>query len=65
MAETTVSKVSQIEARAQKAYDAEDRQWFYEAPLDHLTLLWGICCATGAAYDDEVYDALADRGWFD
>jgi len=60
-----VSKVSQIEARAQKAYDADDRQWFYTAPLDHLTMLWGIACAAGAAYDDEVYDALDQRGWFD
>ena len=61
-----VSKVAQIEARAQKAYDEEDQGWFDAAPLDHLTLLWGIACATmHLACDDEVYEALDKRGWFD
>jgi hypothetical protein len=62
-----VSKVQAIEARAQAAYDQDDRKWFYDAPLDHLAVLWGIACAnlSGASWDDEVFDALAERGWFD
>lgn len=65
MATTTApSKVQQIEAAAQSAYDAGEGDWFRCAPLDHLTMLWGIACATGVAYDDELYDELARRGWF-
>lgn len=65
MSDTSMSKVQTIEARAQAAYEREDQAWFDSAPLDHLAVLWGIACATGAAWDDEVYDALDKRGWFD
>jgi hypothetical protein len=66
MAET-VSKVATITASADAAYDKDDREWFYNAPLDHLAVLWGIACAniSGASWDDEVFDALAARGWFE
>jgi len=51
---------------AMAAYDREDRAWFYALPTESLTFLWGVACAniSGAAWDDEVYDALAVRGWF-
>jgi hypothetical protein len=62
-----VSKVAGIEARADKAYEAEDEAWFFNAPLDHLAVLWGIACARdmGASWDDEVFEALDRHGWFD
>ena len=52
---------------ADAAYEREDQGWFYAQPLDTLTFLWGIACASvsGASWDDEVYDALAARNWFD
>jgi hypothetical protein len=52
---------------AMAAYDREDQGWFDAAPTDVLAFLWGIACSdvSGAAWDDEVYDALATRGWFD
>lgn len=63
----SVSKVAQIQTLADAAYDRDDRQWFYNAPLDYLCVLWGIACANpfGASWDDEVFDALAERGWFE
>ena len=63
----TPSKVAAIRARADAAYEKDDRAWFYNAPLDHLAVLWGLACATmaGASWDDEVFDALAARGWFE
>lgn len=65
MTTETVSKVAKIEARAGKAYDGGDFEWFNNAPLDHLAVLWGIACVQDAAWDDEVYDALDRRGWFE
>lgn len=52
---------------AMAAYDREDQEWFNALPTESLTFLWGIACAdvSGAAWDDEVYDALAPRGYFD
>lgn len=61
----TKSKIQVLEQRAQVAYDKDDRRWFYDQPLANLTALWGVACAAGAAWDDEVFDALAERGWFD
>jgi hypothetical protein len=54
---------------AYAAYDAEDREWFYNQSTETLEALWVICCRVndgllGAAWDDEVYDALAERGYF-
>lgn len=64
---STMSKVTAIQQCADAAYERQDQEWFDTAPLDHLAVLWGIACATlaGASWDDEVYDALAKRGWFD
>jgi hypothetical protein len=61
------SKAQVLLADATAAYDREDQAWFNAAPTDTLAFLWGIACAdvSGAAWDDEVYDALASRGWFD
>jgi hypothetical protein len=65
MTTETKGKLQQIQERAQTAYDAEDINWFRDQPLSHLAVLWGACCAEGAAYDDEVYDALDERHWFE
>ncbi len=51
---------------ATAAYDREDQAWFDALPTDALTFLWGVACTSlTAAWDDEVFDALASRGWFD
>jgi len=60
-----VSKAATIMTGADAAYDREDQAWFDALPTESLTLLWGVAVATGASWDDEVYDALASRGWFD
>jgi hypothetical protein len=62
-----VSKAATIIAGADAAYDREDQAWFDALPTESLTLLWGVACATlaGASWDDEVFDALAKRGWFE
>jgi hypothetical protein len=60
-----VSKVQMIEARADKAYLTLDQAWFNALPDIDLGVLWGIACAQGAAWDDEVYEALAARGFFE
>jgi hypothetical protein len=67
MSTVTVSKAATIIASADAAYDREDQAWFDALPTESLTLLWGVACAniSGASWDDEVYDALAERGWFD
>jgi hypothetical protein len=61
------SKAQVLLTDAMAAYDREDQGWFDAAPTDVLAFLWGIACSdvSGAAWDDEVYDALATRGWFD
>lgn len=61
----TKSKIQVLEERATQAYDKEDQKWFYDQPTDVLAALWGVACAAGAAWDDEVFDALAERGWFE
>lgn len=60
-----MSKVSDLQARANKAYDNEDQRWFDALPGTDLGVLWGLACSEGVAYDDEVYEALDRRGWFD
>jgi hypothetical protein len=59
------SKVRMLMARAEKAYAAENRGWFTALPTADLAALWGVACVTEAPWDDEVYDALAARGWFE
>lgn len=61
------SKVQVIEEAADKAYDKEDQAWFDKQPLDVLGVLWGLVCASpmGRSWDDEVFDALDKRGWFE
>lgn len=59
--------MSDLTARADVAYDAEDRAWFYSLGNLDLLALWELCCdiETMPAYDDEVFDALAARDYFD
>lgn len=54
-------------AGADAAYDREDEVWFFNQATDDLVALWAIACDInqGAAWDDEVYEALAARGHFD
>lgn len=56
-----------ITTRAAVAYDAEDQSWFNALGNLELLALWELCCdiETMPAYDDEVFDALAARGYFD
>ena len=51
---------------AEAAYDRDDRDWFYNQTTEDLEFMWSIACDInrGAAWDDEVYDALAERGYF-
>lgn len=56
-----------IELAADLAYDRDDHAWFYAQSTSDLMTLWALCCDinTMPAYDDEVYDALAERGHFE
>lgn len=58
--------MKQLIQDANAAYARDDREWFYNQSTDNLVVLWAICCDInqGAAWDDEVYDALAERGYF-
>lgn len=60
------SATTTLTARADAAYDAEDRDWFYAQSTEDLVALWALCCdiETMPSYDDEVYDALASRNYF-
>ena len=51
---------------AMRAYEDNDYDFFYSLSDDELVTLWKSCLITatnpyGAAYDDEVYDAISDR----
>lgn len=61
------SKVRDLMTAANTAYDAENTAWFEALPTEDLAALWGVACTSpgGASWDDEVYDALAERGWFE
>jgi hypothetical protein len=67
----TPSKVQVIEARAAKAYESDNpdrdkvQAWFNALPDVDLGVLWGIACTQGASWDDEVFEALDQRGWFE
>lgn len=51
---------------ATAAYEREDQGWFNSQTTEVLSALWSIACDidVGAAWDDEVYEALALRGFF-
>ena len=62
--------MSSLNERADAAYERQDREWFYALPTEDLEALWaqvsGPNLFTPAGpWDDEVYDALAERGWFE
>ncbi len=59
------SKVAALQSAADKAYEEGHDSWFGALPTEDLTALWGVACAEGADWDDEVHDTLAERGWFD
>lgn len=60
-----MSRVAGLMVDAAKAYDREDSDWFARQPTDALAALWGAACVSEYAWDDEVYDELDRRGWFD
>lgn len=60
------SKITTLQDEADKAYFAQDKGWFESLPTEDLTALWGVACSTeGGSWDDEVFDALDRRGWFE
>lgn len=51
---------------ADEAYDYRDDEWFENRSDLELLLLWAHCTANvDINWDDEVYDALEARGFFD
>lgn len=51
---------------ADKAYDRNDQAWFDLLSTESLVELWTIACSPeGAAWDDEVYDALARHDYWE
>lgn len=55
-------------AAADAAYDRDDRAWFYALPMADLLVLWDSVSGFNfidmeGPWDDEVYDALAGRGY--
>ena len=60
-----MSKVARLIAEAEKAYDGEHPAWFESLPTEDLTALWGVACVAEVGWDDEVYDALVKRDWFE
>lgn len=60
------SKLASLMTAADTAYDAENQAWFEALPTEDLIALW-VACANigGASWDDEVFDALDKRGWFE
>ena len=54
-------------AAADAAYDQDDRAWFYGLSTEDLLVLWDSVSGANfidaeGPWDDEVYDALAERG---
>lgn len=59
-------KESDLVKQAYEHYDDGDIDWFTNLDDDSLAKLWSVCVFTedntwGAAFDDEVYGAIADR----
>lgn len=59
-------------AAADTAYLADDDAWFEALSEAELVTLWASVSGEnmsfgkgGGAWDDEVYEALASKGWFD
>lgn len=68
MARSASIDIDALERDADAAYDREDQAWFNAQTTEALTALWEIACDIinrGAAWDDEVYEALAARGFFE
>lgn len=62
------SRAAVLMDQADKAYEAQDDAWFEAQSDADLGFLWGVVIASGLAmpgWDDEVFEALAKRGWFD
>lgn len=64
------TKTKTLNDGAEAAYDREDRAWFTALTTEDLETLWaqvsGPNLFTPAGpWDDEVFDALAERGWFE
>jgi hypothetical protein len=62
-----VIDIAALERDADAAYDREDQGWFNALSTEALEALWAIACDIvngGASWDDEVYEALAERGYF-
>lgn len=56
-----------LERAADAAYDREDQAWFNAQSTEDLETLWAQACdiaERGAAWDDEVHEALAARDYF-
>lgn len=56
-------------AAADAAYDAEDRDWFEGLSEPELLTLWASVSGENflemeGPWDDEVFDALASKGYF-
>ena len=56
-------------AAADAAYDAEDREWFEALSEPELLTLWASVSNENfleaeGPWDDEVFDALASKGYF-
>ena len=54
-------------ADAERAYDRQDQDWFNALSTETLAAMWVLCCdiATMPSWDDEVYEALYPRGFFE
>ena len=59
---------SDLFSGADAAYDAEDSSWFESLSMDDLLILWDSVSGNNfidmeGPWDDEVYEALADKGY--
>lgn len=66
------SENAELFAGADAAYAADDWSWFEKLSEAELSLLWDsvsgenmLAGKSGGPWDDEVYEALNDKGFFD
>src|SRR3982750_827185 len=54
-------------ADAERAYDRQDQEWFNALSTETLAAMWALCTDIGTlpSWDDEVYEALYPRGYFE